>query len=526
MRRSAFGAVLFVLLALGAACAEDNASPSPPTTGRSSSSSSGGADGGGTGADGGPLGSDGGTPGVPPAEPPAKICDAALLAGPAAAPAGAITVAPTDDLPALVDEKPAGTTFYLAAGTHKLGAGEFDQVVPKDGDVFVGAPGAIIDGQKKNRYAFTQHAKNVVIRYLTVQNFVSPVNEGVVNHDAGEGWTIEYVTVQNNGGAGVFLGSGSVIRYSCLRDNGQYGFSAYAPDGIHDVTLDHDEISGNNTDDLETKTPGCGCTGAGKFWATKNAIVTNNWVHDNKSVGLWADTNNVGFDVEGNWISNNVGPGFFYEISYNARVAHNVFVKNALVDGPKNPGFPTGAIYLSESGGDARVGGAYSTIEITDNVFTDNWSGVVLWENADRFCNSPANTSSDYCTLGGAATLAKCAAGTIEGEPYRSDCRWKTQNVSVHDNTFALTVANVPSCKPEASCGLNAIFSNFGTYPDWSPYKGAVVEDAITTAQNNVFANNRYEGPWSFMAHDQAKLVDLAAWQGAPYNQDKGSTKK
>ena len=28
-----------------------------------------------------------------------------------------------------------------------------------------------------------------------------------------------------------------------------------------------------------------------------------------------------------------------------------------------------------------------------------NWSGVVLWENADRFCGSPNNTSTGYCTL-------------------------------------------------------------------------------------------------------------------------------
>src|SRR5262249_54892420 len=161
--------------------------------------------------------------------------------------------------------------------------------------------------------------------------------------------------------AGAFVGSGNTIHYSCLRNNGQYGFSAYAPNGITNIVLDHNEISGNNTDDWETKIPGCGCTGGGKFWATTGATVTNNYVHDNKSVGLWADTNNVGFDFSGNYISNNDGIGVFYEISYNARIVNNALIRNGLVFGPTNPGFPTGAIYLSESGGDSRAGSTFTT---------------------------------------------------------------------------------------------------------------------------------------------------------------------
>jgi hypothetical protein len=444
------------------------------------------------------------------------------------APAGAVTVNPGEDLSAKVDAAPAGTTFWLSPGTHTLPEGEYSNVIPKDGDVFVGAPGAILDGQHSNLYAFTQHATNVTLRYLTIQNFGAPGdnnNEGVVNHDAGEGWLIEYSTIRNNAGAGVFLGSHDTVRFSCLQDNGQYGFSAYSPDGVTDVTLDHNEITGNNTDDWETKQDGCGCTGGGKFWATNGATLTSNWVHDNKSVGIWADTNDVGFDLRGNYIADNDSVGFLYEISYNAQVRFNTFVRNALVDGPQNPGFPTGAIYLSESGGDARAGGDFTTLEIDHNVFTDNWSGVVLWENADRFCNSPANTSSGDCTLVGAATLSACSQGTIENEPYYSDCRWKTQNVSVHDNVFAFDPQAIGSgCTADNGCGLQGIFSNWGTYPDWSPYQGDVISNAITFQQNNVFANNQYTGPWQFMAFDQGTVVDASTWQADPYDQDLGST--
>ena len=85
----------------------------------------------------------------------------------------------------------------------------------------------------------------------------------------------------------------------------------------------------------------------------------------------------------------------FYETSYNAAILNNTFVRNAIVDGPTNPGFPTGAIYISEAGSDSRVAGSYGArLRISGNVFTDNWAGVVAWENADRFAGSAANTST------------------------------------------------------------------------------------------------------------------------------------
>jgi hypothetical protein len=402
----------------------------------------------------------------------------------------------------------ASKTFWFAPGTHTLGTGQFSQIIPASNTTFVGAPGAILDGQHKNAYAFTQHASNVTVKYLTIQNFISPNDEGVVNHDSADGWTIEFDTITANKGAAMMAGANQVMEYNCLTNNGQYALNAYqGGDGITNLVFDHNEVAGNDADLVD---PNCGCAGGAKFWAVRGATITNNYVHDNHSVGLWADTNNVGFDVEQNWISGNDDVGFMYEISYNARIVNNTFVRNGLVAGPGNPGFPTGAIYLSESGGDSRVSSTYSTLEVSGNVFTDNWSGVVLWENADRFCGSPANSSSGYCTLvnTGVANLSTCVSGTINSQPYYGDCRWKTQNVSVHDNTFSLTTANMPSsCTLANSCGLNGVFSNWGTYPSWSPYTGEVIENAISSGQNNHFANNSYTGPWKLMYHDQGTLI-------------------
>jgi hypothetical protein len=449
-----------------------------------------------------------------------------LLRGPASAPAGA-TVVPAGNNTNL--SITPNTTYWFAPGVHTFGTSQYGQIIPASGDTFIGAPGAVLDGAHTNLYAFTQHATNVTIEYLTIQNFGpagSNQNAGVVNHDSGRGWTIQYNTVRDNAGAGVFLGSDNILRDNCLLDNGQYGFSVYAPNGVHDVAIAHNEIAGNDTYHWEQKVSGCGCTGGGKFWDTDRATITGNWVHDNIGPGMWADTDNNDFDFTGNEFDRNDGEGIIIEISYNVSIRQNHFSRNALVYGPHNPGFPTGAIYISESGGDGRVHARYSTIEIADNQFVDNWSGVVLWENADRFCNSPANTSSGYCTLvdPSVANFHTCAAGTIRKQPYYSDCRWKTQNVAVERNTFAFNPATIAHCTVAASCGFQGLFSNWGTYPSWSPYKGDVIERAIAFHQNDRFAANTYTGPWNFMAHDQSVVLDAAQWQGKPYRQDRGST--
>ena len=466
-----------------------------------------------------------------PTTPPAAVCgnNDILGGGPTSAPSGAITVPAGNN--SGVNFTQDNKTFWFAPGTHTLGTGQYSQIEPGSNSKYIGAPGAILDGQHVNLYAFTQHATGVTIQYLTIQNFGKPGdnnNEGVVNHDAGHNWTVQYNTVKNNAGAGVFVGSNNVVSYNCLTSNGQYGFSAYEENGVNTVTLDHNEISYNNTDDWEAKIDGCGCTGGGKFWSTKNATITNNYVHNNKSVGVWADNNNAGFLIEGNYISDNDDVGILYETSYNALIRNNTLMRNANVGGPKNPGFPTAAIYVSESGADSRVATAYNnTFEITGNLIEDNWSGVALWENADRYCGSPANTSSGECTLvnPSVVTESSCNSTNISKAPYYNDCRWKTQNVKVYGNTFRLNPAHIgASCTFQNSCGLNSVFSNYGSYPAWSPYKGTVVQNAVTYNQNNTFSGNTYEGSWKFLPFEQGNLKSFAEWQAAPYSQDAGST--
>lgn len=460
---------------------------------------------------------------------PARVCGNSTLldAGPRSAPRGAVVV--PAGLDSSVDFTQPHTTYWFAPGTHTLGSGQYTQIDPGDGSAFVGAPGAVLNGEHQNNYAFGGYAPDVTISYLTIKDFGphgGNQNQGAVNNDSGAGWKISHSTITGNAGAGVMLGSNDTLTYNCLDNNEEYGFSAYAPDGVAGLVLEHNEISGNDTYNYEVRYPGCGCSGGGKFWDVNGAVVTDNWVHDNTNVGLWADTNNRGFDISGNTISGNTSYGLIYEISYNALISHNTFTRNGLVEGPKNSSFPVSAIYISESGGDPSVGGPYSgKLSITENSFQDNWSGVVLWENSNRFCGSPANTSTGACTLGHSSiTLKSCGEKAVARQPYYSECRWETRNVQVERNLFSFQPASVaPNCTPVNGCGLQGLFSEYGTYPSWSPYKGTVVPQHITFDQGNRFSGNEYIGPWEFMVYQQGNLVTWSKWISKPYQQDHGS---
>ncbi|MGH3762036.1 right-handed parallel beta-helix repeat-containing protein [Actinophytocola sp.] len=445
--------------------------------------------------------------------------------GPPSAPPGAVEVLPGtgEDLADVTEASPPGTTFWLAPGTHRLGDGEYDQVMAKRGNVYLGAPGAVLDGRRVNRYAFSGKAEEVTIRHLTVRGFVPPRDEGVVNHDSANGWTIEHSTITNNDGAGMMAGARQTVRANCLKDNGQYGINAYQGDnGITDLLVEGNEITGNNTGDWESKVDGCGCSGGVKFWAVDGADVRGNWVHDNRGTGLWADTNNNDFLIENNVIEDNDGPAIFYEISYNAIIRNNVLRRNNLVEGKsfadRDDSFPAATIYLSEAGGEPRIEARTDKIDVYGNELTDNWNGITLWENADRFCNSPANTSGD-CTLL-VPNKATCSQPAIAKPPYYDDCRWKTQNVDIHDNSFTV---DTKALRCDDMCARMAVLSNYGTYPDWSPYREDAVQQAITFEQNNRWRNNRYTGQWSFVVHDTSETIDAAAWRADPYEQDVSS---
>src|ERR1700722_5009046 len=201
-----------------------------------------------------------------------------------------------------------------------------------------------------------------------------------------------------------------------------------------------------------------------------------------------------------------------YEISYNAQITDNTLVRNGLGEGSTqaSPGFPDGAIYISESGGDGRVvSNDAGQLLVSGNVLTDNWGGGILWENPDRYCS---DGSDGACTLVDPSvyTVSGCAANLSEKSPvdYYDNCRWKTQNVLVEDNTLNFTPTAVDTgCSVAVLCGFTGLFSNYGT----SIYGDTRLE-AVTFQQNNVFKDNGYNGPWNFFAWSQSNTANPVSW--------------
>lgn len=489
-----------------------------------------------------------------PSSPPVTWCENGLPTSPdSSAPAGAVTVPAGDN--SLFNFSTPNTTYWFAPGTHTLGTGQYDQIQPGDGDTYIGAPGAVLNGQNVNEYAFIGgdqdlSDENVTIEYLTIENFNPNQGGGAVNGNGDNGWTEKYDLMKDNSpGAAMMLGGDNVVADNCLTQNGEYGFNGYSfVDGTFGSTFSggatNITFTGNDVSDNNTQKTQAGVEGGGKFWQDGNVVVTGNYVHDNiDSPGLWMDTDNAGFLVQGNYISGNGGEGLVYETSYNADILDNTFVDNAIQGGESNEGFPTGAIYVSESGGNASVPSDYAgELNIQDNVFTDNWSGVVVYQNANRSSAdgsdggtlTPPSGTSVHTWINSAPSL--CAAHLSETSPidYNSLCQWRAQNVTVQDNTFEFNPADSiygGQCTEANACGQNALFSvtsSTSAYPPWS------ICNNISNNQNNHFQNNTYTGPWTFTYYNQGDMEGPSAWQAGATNvegsgysfgaQDQGST--
>lgn len=263
------------------------------------------------------------------------------------APAGAITIRPGQNIQQTVSGSPAGSTFYLTAGIH---GGQ--QVAPRDGDIFIGAPGAVMNGNGSAGYAFRSGAKNVTIRGLVIEKYNNAAQNGAVQA-SGSGWVIERNDIRENSGAGISFNSGARIVGNKVHHNRQIGLLGRGSN----VLIENNEIAYNNY--LDQYEYGWEAGGT-KFMSTTNLVVRGNWVHDNHGPGLWTDNNNVGTVYENNTVTNNYGPGIFHEISYQAVIRNNAVEGNAFP-------FYVGGILIANS----------KDVEVYGNVVRNNDGGIV-----------------------------------------------------------------------------------------------------------------------------------------------------
>lgn len=492
------------------------------------------------------------------------------------------------------------TVYYLLPGVH-MGSFQADT-----NDAFVGGftkgKGAVVSGGYLGYpWAFDSNDSNgdqsgVTIEYLTIEKFQPNADAAAVNQSSNTGWTLRYDTVTLNvPGAGAIAGAGNTLAYDCMTQNGQYGFQSSDDEtwgrdsltgGPYDVTIEHNEISYNDTCDFEGllsnpaigwknynpvpalyRNPHCGAVvgdgdqGGFKLWQTNGVTVSGNYIHNNWGPGVWADTDNANTSYVGNVITNNDGEAIIEEISYNFSIKDNYIADNSWADGLGNPKFPVAAIYISESGSSgasgaippcreqscARQGSYPDRSFISGNTLVDNGGGVFLWQNSDRHCSSGFD---QVCTLragggSGPFSLASCKSnlrtasinlanfvGNRTGNPredWWDNCLWQTANVSVTNNTIDFNPSGIPHCNKAAwpDCGANGIFSEYGIAPPYDSYGGWIIASQLTFYQGNTWSHNVYNGPSTFYAWNQGNSdnpVSWADWTGSIAKGDKCSS--
>lgn len=296
----------------------------------------------------------------------------------------------------------------MYAGNHSAYAGGYTAKAGKA--VITGVNGGTANGGGGNYLASEKPSENGTVdnawEYLTIKNYASSVNNGVMGNANGYGTsngdTYQYDTIGPNnygftgpdsppaagqssgGGYGVMVGSYTTIKNNCLTGNAQGAFGG--SQGINDV-LANNEISRNGLGIYpDISGPGgsphsCGCSGGGKLFYSVNADIVNNWIHDNYNVGIWLDFDNTGALISHNYISSNWAEGIVVEASYNSVISDNTLVGNGWAShgrwpagvrggtcyggvtctdgyGPvtgRGGGNPYAAIYLPNTGGDSAL---------------------------------------------------------------------------------------------------------------------------------------------------------------------------
>jgi parallel beta-helix repeat protein len=267
-----------------------------------------------------------------------------------------IPVYPGESIQAKVDAAPAGATFIIKPGRHVQ-----QSVRPKDGNVFVGEPGAVLDGQGAAIRAFAGNARNVVIRGLVIEHYAPGSQKDAIYGATSVGWLVERNEFRYNDGGGLHTGKGMRVVRNVFHHNAQAGLGG---DG-DSVLVEGNEVAFNNYEKVYDYTWEAG---GAKFVRTRWLTLRNNYVHDNWGPGIWIDIDCWTTLIENNRVENNAAVGIFVEISYKAVVRNNTAKANGF-----NETWVNGAGIEVNSSPD---------VEVYGNTLVANRNGIIALEGS------------------------------------------------------------------------------------------------------------------------------------------------
>ena len=355
---------------------------------------------------------------------------------PPPSPAG-IAILPGESIQAKVDANPAGTTFILKSGTHVR-----QSVVPKDGNVFRGEPGTVLDGQNATAFAFrgwngSRWINSVTVRNLSITRYTPPAQNGAIwggddQSASTTGWTLDSLDVHHNANLGIRIGNRMKVLRSQARYNGTVNIGGVGRGVLVDGFV---STFGNNGC---VNNPGFE-SGGSKFVKTDSLIVRNSTFSDNCGVGLWLDINNVNYQLYNNLVERNYREGICVEVSFGGKIYNNTVNAN---------GWPVDAFRPNTYLWDAGIGvHASPDVEVYGNTLNENFNGIVIIQQ-----KRDASTGDSYAPAGG----------------------FIAQNVYVHDN---IVYQRTPA--PNGDGGASGAANDAG-------------DTATFTSRNNRWVRNTY----------------------------------
>lgn len=440
---------------------------------------------------------------------------------PPGAPADAVRLEVGDDFQSVVDETPPGSTFVIASGIHRL-----QQVVPRDGDRFIGESGAVLRGSQVLE-SFEEADGLFVVSGQTQQNEVGGFDfmEEGRERDAYpeelffDGERLRHVGSVDEVEPGTWFFDYDADRIYLADDPAGHLVEtsvtpwAFGGEGVRDVTIENltlqhyanraqiGAIHGQDTRSWTVRAvdasynhgagirigpgwevSGCKVTHNGQMGMSGNGqqveddpiVVRDCEIAHNKQLGYewtWEGgatkfAKTVGMVFENNWVHSNIGPGPWFDIDNRDAIIRSNLVENNRELGIHYEISYGAQIYWNEVRNNGLHDGA-----IGAGIFVSNSSGVEVFENLL------------YGNIHEVFALQNDVGGGEFG-PYT------VSGLNVHSNDITIS---------EGELGLRV----------WTD------EDEFYTSRDVRFANNTYrlEDPDAPVFYWNNEEIDAESWQ-------------